>query len=414
MTTLEDICLLITDGKHGDCKNEADSGFYFVSCKDVKDGWIDYSGARQITEADYLETHRRTQLEPNDIVITNSGTIGRMALVSNVSETNRTTFQKSVAIVKPDTKKVIPQWLYYSLIANRNVLIGWAGGTAQKNLLLRDMRAFKVYVPSFSVQHKIAAILSAYDDLIKNNLRRIKVLEEIAQSLYREWFVNFRFPGHEKIRMVDSLMGKIPEGWKILRLDSFGEIITGKTPSKKRPEYYGDYMPFIKLPDMHGNMFCISTQDNLSKAGAESQRVKTLPPNSLCVSCIGTGGVVTITSDHSQTNQQINSIITSTINREFLFFALRGLKGTILNQGATGATMTNLSRGKFANLQVVYPPSTILLRYNEITSPIFNQCLNMQKQNMNLIATRDLIIPKLISGELDVSELDINIPEEAA
>jgi type I restriction enzyme, S subunit len=111
MTTLQDISLLVTDGKHGDCRNEDGSGFYFVSCKDVRDGWIDYSGARQITEADYLDTHRRTQLETNDIVITNSGTIGRMALVPNAPETNRTTFQKSVAIVKPNQEKVVPQWL---------------------------------------------------------------------------------------------------------------------------------------------------------------------------------------------------------------------------------------------------------------------------------------------------------------
>jgi type I restriction enzyme S subunit len=204
MAALQDICLLITDGKHGDCQDEDHSGFYFVSCKDVKDGWIEYSGARQITEADYLDTHRRTKLEANDIVITNSGTIGRMALVPNAPETNRTTFQKSVAIVKPNPEKVFAKWLFYSLRANRDSLVASAGGTAQKNLLLRDMRAFTVDVPPLPTQRKIAAILSAYDDLIENNTRRIKILEEMAQALYHEWFVNFRFPGHENVQMVDS------------------------------------------------------------------------------------------------------------------------------------------------------------------------------------------------------------------
>ena len=116
------------------------AGFYFVSCKDVRDGWIDYSGARQIKEADFRDTHRRTRLESQDIVITNSGTIGRMALVTDAPETKRTTFQKSVAVLKPDQAQVVPRWLYYSLMANRERLIAWASGTAQKNLLLRDMR----------------------------------------------------------------------------------------------------------------------------------------------------------------------------------------------------------------------------------------------------------------------------------
>ncbi|MHB1325519.1 MAG: restriction endonuclease subunit S domain-containing protein [Thermoleophilia bacterium] len=130
-TNLQDVCLLITDGKHGDCQNDEDSGYYFISCKDVKDGRLDYSGARQITVVDYHDTHRRTQLAPNDILITNSGSIGRMALVRDVPETGRTTFQKSVAIVKPNQDKAFPRWLYYCLLANKDALIGWAGGTAQ-------------------------------------------------------------------------------------------------------------------------------------------------------------------------------------------------------------------------------------------------------------------------------------------
>jgi type I restriction enzyme, S subunit len=180
--TLNDICILITDGKHGDCQAEENSGYYFISCKDVKEGLINYLGARQITEKDYLETHKRTQLQPDDIVITNSGTIGRMALVPDVEKVRRTTFQKSVAILKPNTEKIFPNWLFYYLLSNKDTLIGQAGGTAQKNLLLRDLRAFKVLIPPFSSMRQFNEVIQPIRYMIellheKNaNLRRTRDL----------------------------------------------------------------------------------------------------------------------------------------------------------------------------------------------------------------------------------------------
>lgn len=166
---LEDITINITDGKHGDCKPEDNSGYFFISCKDVHDGIIDYSNARQITQKDFIDTHKRTQLEPNDILITNSGTIGRMALVKDIPETYRTTFQKSVAIVKPDCSRVLPGFLYYRLQDCVNDFINQSNGSAQKNLLLGTMRDFIVTLPeSMKTQKKLADVLGNYDDLIEN------------------------------------------------------------------------------------------------------------------------------------------------------------------------------------------------------------------------------------------------------
>jgi len=197
----------------------------------------------------------------------------------------------------------------------------------QVNLSTTAIKQSPVVLPPLPTQRKIAAILSAYDDLIENNTRRIAILEEMAQTLYREWFVHFRFPGHEQVAMVESTLGPIPEGWKVRTVGQFGDVLTGKTPSKKVSEYYGDYMPFIKIPDMHGRIFCTQTTDNLSGAGADSQKRKTIPPNSLCVSCIGSVGLVAITTVPSQTNQQINSVVLQNeADREFLYFAFVGVE----------------------------------------------------------------------------------------
>lgn len=231
---LEDICAQITDGKHGDCQDEPDSGFYFLSCKDVTNGKLNYEGARQITEADFLDTHRRTKFAPTDILITNSGTIGRMAIAPDNELTRRTTFQKSVAILKPIARLVEPRFLYYALQGDIYRLIEFAGGTAQKNLLLRDLRAFEVSVPPLPVQQRIAGILSAYDELIENSQRRIKILESMARALFREWFVHFRFPGHENHPRVASPLGEIPQGWEVKTVEEIVKRIpVGKKYDQK-------------------------------------------------------------------------------------------------------------------------------------------------------------------------------------
>jgi type I restriction enzyme S subunit len=206
-------------------------------------------------------------------------------------------------------------------------------------------------------------------------------------------------------------LGPIPEGWGISRLDEVGkEIVLGKTPSTKDPENFGQHMPFIKIPSMRSSLFNIQTDTYLSRKGAESQENKTLPPNTICVSCIGTVGLVTITTEPSQTNQQINSIILKDqIWREYLFFALSDLKKIIQLHGATGATMPNLSKTKFSALQIVVPEETKISNFHNFTYPMFEQIKNLQFMNENLRQTRDLLLPKLVSGEVDVSELEIAV-----
>ena len=155
-----------------------------------------------------------------------------------------------------------------------------------------------------TIQKRIGAILSRYDSLIENYQKQIKLLEEAAQRLYKEWFIDLRFPGHENTKIVDG----VPEGWEKKLVSSLGRVVTGKTPPTSNKEYYGGHIPFITIPDMHSGIFPTSSQ-KLSDYGANSQRNKFIPANSLIVSCIGTAGLVCITKEECQTNQQINSLI---------------------------------------------------------------------------------------------------------
>lgn len=250
-----------------------------------------------------------------------------------------------------------------------------------------------------NVQRRIGVILSTYDSLIENNTKRIRILEKMAENLYKEWFVRFRFPGHEKMEIVNGL----PEGWIIKKIKDYGKIETGKTPSMQVSEYYGGKYLFIKTPDMHGGVFVCSTEETLSELGNKSQPKKLLPPNSIMVSCIGTAGIVALNAKEGHTNQQINSIIPSDmVNLQWLYFTCKELRATIELFGATGATMTNLSKGKFEKLKILEPTIALRSAFHNRVSSMFKLILKLENENSLLARQRDLLLPRLMSGKLEV------------
>ncbi len=181
--TLGDLCSLITDGKHGDSVDEINSGYYFVSVKDIINGDIIYSTARQITKTDFDETHRRTDLKPGDILLTNAGTIGRMAIVKDLLETNRTTFQKSVAILKPKSGMSKTHYLYLLLKFHLKEIIELAGGSTQSNLLLGDLRNFEIKYPGFDFVTKIEEKVKPIFAMISSKGIENHKLEELKDLL---------------------------------------------------------------------------------------------------------------------------------------------------------------------------------------------------------------------------------------
>jgi type I restriction enzyme S subunit len=189
---LGEVCSLITDGKHGDCENEANSGYYFLSAKDVYNNTLHYENARQITKIDFEETHRRTNLNPGDVLITNSGTIGRMAIAPDDEKTFKTTFQKSVAILKPKAAIINNIFCCYQLRADLSKLTNVSQGAAQKNLLLRDLRSHTVMIPPFPDQKPIVSILDALSEKTKKlesiYQQKLASLEELKKSILQKAF----------------------------------------------------------------------------------------------------------------------------------------------------------------------------------------------------------------------------------
>jgi type I restriction enzyme S subunit len=422
--SLGELCSLITDGKHGDCENEANSGFYFLSVKDVLDGRLVYDNARQIAERDFLETHRRTNLEPGDILFTNTGTIGRMAIARDEPKTYRTTFQKSVAILKPRRDLIDPHFLYYLLHFDNDKLSDFAAGTTQKNLLLKDFRSFAVRVPSLREQRAIAHILGTLDDKIELNRRMNETLEAMARAIFKSWFVDFdpvrakaegRNPGLPTSiadlfpdSFEDSELGKIPKGWRLCKVGDLGRITTGKTPSTKIEGNFGGELPFLTPSDMDSRIAISSTGRYLSKQGGESVRSARIPAGAIAVSCIGSDmGKVVITGRESVTNQQINSItVDNTSHREYLLFNLRDRKDEIRSLGSGGSAVPILNKAAFSRLTVLRPHQAILEAYHCLVCPMLSLIAFNIREAEELATLRDTLLPKLLSGEIRVNEAD--------
>lgn len=223
-------------------------------------------------------------------------------------------------------------------------------------------------------------------------------LEQQAQAIFKAWFVDF-----------EVFNGTMPSGWYIGTIDDLAkEIVCGKTPSTKNADYYGSDVPFITIPDMHAKTYAVTTERYLSLLGANSQVKKTLPKNSVCVSCIGTAGLVTLVAKESQTNQQINSIIPKDgFSPYYIYLLMQTLSDTINKLGQSGSTIVNLNKSQFGKIQVIIPALSVMIKFDEIVSPMFEKMLQNQKENLKLTSLRDTLLPRLMSGELDVSDIDL-------
>lgn len=294
-----------------------------------------------------------------------------------------------------------PDYLYYlicSPLVRGPAIKSMVGSSGRQRVQTDVVANLQIAVPDFDEQKNIGGLLKALDDKIQLNTAINKNLLQQAQSLYQSWFVDY-----------EPFGGDRPSDWTDDTIEDLAkEIICGKTPSTKVPEYYGSDIPFITIPDMHGNTYAVTTERYLSTYGAESQRKKMLPRNSICVSCIGTAGLVTLTAQESQTNQQINSIIPKEgYSPYYIYLLMQTLSVIINNLGQSGSTIVNLNKAQFGKIPVTIPSVATMKSFDEIAKPMFDAILSNQEENIKLAELRDSLLPRLMSGDLDVSGIDL-------
>jgi type I restriction enzyme S subunit len=292
-----------------------------------------------------------------------------------------------------------PGYVYYlatSDIVRKPAEKSMSGASGRQRADIKSIAELDVPAPPLPVQRKIAAILSAYDDLIENNRRRIKILEEMAQALYREWFVEFRFPGHEAVRMVDSPLGEIPEGWEAARLGDLIDIRKGKNITRK--EIVPGPVPVVAAglepAYYHDTANTLHPVVTVSASGANAGYVCLYHEDVWASDC---------------------SVIDSTTTPHvYFYYLLLKERQTEVTRLQRGSAQPHVYPVDLMGLDALEVPVATLASFHEQTAPLFHLIRNLTLKSSVLRCSRDLLLPRLISGELDVSELDIDVGEEGA
>jgi type I restriction enzyme, S subunit len=416
VTTIGDLCEVF-DGPHATPKKTA-AGPVFLGISSLNKGRINLSESEHLSESDYKKWTRRVTPQPGDVVFSYETRLGEAALIP---EGLRCCLGRRTGLLRPRNGEVDSRFLLYyylgpefqEVIRQRTI-----HGSTVERIALIEFPHFPVRIPSLADQKAIAAVLGALDDKIELNRRMNATLEAMARALFQSWFVDFdpvraKLDGRQPTGLdspttalfpnefEESELGLIPKGWDVEMIRQIGDVICGKTPSTAVPEYYGADVPFITIPDMHGNVFAASTARKLSDRGAQSQANKTLPAGSICVSCIATPGLVVITSEKSQTNQQINSLVPHQSGETyFWYWVMTTLGAEIASSGSGGSVLTNLSKGRFETIRVIKPPHALIAAFNETVRPQFENILANMHESRTLAAMRDTLLPKLLSGQV--------------
>ena len=325
---------------------------------------------------------------------------GKTAKVS-ILDDGEVGFGSTEYIVFRAKNGVDEDFIYYlvcSPLVRELAIKSMVGSSGRQRVQTDVVQNLEIMVPDYEEQRRISGLLKSLDDKIALNNAINNNLEQQAKALFKSWFVDG-----------EPFNGKQPDDWILGTIDDLAkDVVCGKTPSTKKEEYYGGYIPFITIPDMHNCVYSLNTARSLSTLGAESQSKKTLPVNSVCVSCIGTAGLVTLVPVPSQTNQQINSIIPkNTVSPYYVYLLMKTLSEIINKLGQSGSTIVNLNKAQFGKIEVVIPSTKVMLEFTELVEPIFKLILLNQKENNRLSNLRDTLLPKLMSGELDVSNIDL-------
>jgi len=359
-------------------------------------------------------THSKYQVKGPGVIIGRKGTLG------TAFYSDEDFWPHDTTLWVKDFHGNDPKFAHHFLKSMR--LEQYDCGASNPTLNRNHIHLIPVSVPLVPIQQKIAAILSAYDDLIKNNIRRIKILEEMAQTLYREWFVKFRFPGHEKVKMVDSPLGKIPEGWEVATLDDvLATLESGSRPKGGiDPEARG--VPSIGAENIIGlGRYDYSKEkfvtreffDNMNRGHVQSRDVLLYKDGAQ----VGRKSMFRDGFPHAECCINEHVFIMRTNGRcsqNYLFFWLDQPEMTqnIINLNANAA-QPGINQSGVRGLAILLSPTPLLENAEQILEPLLEALFNYAKRNNILRQTRDLLLPKLISGELDVSELDIKTGRNA-
>jgi type I restriction enzyme, S subunit len=337
---------------------------------------------------------------PGDLVFTQRGTLGQVGIIPDASPYERFVISQSQMKLTVDAARVDPYFLYcyFRSPATIHTIHNTAISAGVPHINLAMLRQFRVALPPMPVQKRVASIVFTYDDLIENNLRRIQILEEMARAIYREWFVDFRSPEHERVRTVESALGPIPEGWECIELGDIAhevrKSVDPRTVARETPYVGLEHLPrrSVALDDWGTATQVDSMKLQFSKGQIlfgkirpYFHKVSVAPVDGVCSS-----DIIVISPDDPEF---CSLVLASVSSDEFVSFATRTSQGT---------KMPRANWDVLAKYPIPLPPRYVLAHFNSIVRNIVESIQNLVLRTRSLRATRDFLLPKLISGEIEV------------
>lgn len=408
---LEDLADDITVGFVGSMTQEyVESGVPFLRSKNIEPYRINLDDLCYIS-SEFHQKIKKSALSPGDVVIVRTGKPGSAAIIP---ESFPVANCSDLVIVRPSSKLDRHFLVYYlNSIAVRHINSRLVGAV-QQHFNIGAARELKIYCPPVEEQQEIASVLACLDRKIENLRKQNETLERIAQTLFKHWFVDFEFPNEDGKpykssggAMVRSELGEIPAGWRVGKLGDVVETLGGGTPSTTVSEYWenGD-TPWYSPTDLTKSktLFSLGSEKKITKLGLEKSSAKLFPKYSLLLTSRATIGEITINTQDACTNQ---GFITIVPNETFSVYFLHGWLLTqisLIKQLASGSTFPELSKSTFRNFSFLMPDPTSLIKYDQAIKPIFQKIENNIRQTRSLTQSRDVLLPKLMSGKLRITD----------
>lgn len=352
---------------------------------------------------------RKGKMQYNDIILTTRGTVGSVAYYGDNIKYKNMRINSGMIIIRVNENNIHSKYLYQVLKSpyTKKIIALYSSGSAQPQLPIKDFRKIALPIPKMAIQKKIAGILGAYDDLIENNNKRIKILEEMAHKIYKEWFVDFKFPGYEKTKFKKTELGVIPEDWEVNIIASKYKTILGGTPSRNNPKYWNGNVPWINSSKTNEIRICecseFITNDGLSKSST-----KLMPKYTSVLAITGaTLGQVSMLTKEMCANQSVIGIYDEkNEENEFIYYMLKQNINNIINYAGGGAQQ-HINKDIVNETRFIHPKTSNIKKFKNIISAMNDNIINLIERNQTLKQIRYMLLSKLISGEIDVEDLEV-------
>lgn len=401
---LKEVSEYVTVGFVGSMADQyVESGVPFLRSLNIQPFQLSYNDLKYISES-FHDSIKKSKLRPGDVAIVRTGYPGTACVIpSDLQDANCS----DLVILRPGPE-LNPHFIaaVFNSSFGKSLVGGNLVGAAQQHFNVNVAKELKLLLPPRAEQDKIAAVLVSLNDLIANNRRLIALLESMAEEIYREWFVRMRFPGYAAAKHDKGM----PLGWLPKTAAEMVQVQGGGTPRTEVSQYWDGEIPFFSPKDSHGGAYCLKTEQYITELGLESCSSRLFPEGTIFITARGTVGNIVLSGVPMAMNQSCYALTPKLDEKPYFVFAGLRCAVSVIKGVSNSGVFDNVVMDTFKIIPLIDPGSELRAKYIDSVEPIYTKSLSLRNANDKLIAMRDALLPRLISGKLRVDQLDIQYP----